>query len=70
MARKRKRRPTIHICQCLTLTGDALNRNATEGGDNAAMAIEPENPAWARNAHSSLRGLMTLTRQRGVVIVY
>ena len=28
MARKRKRRPTIHICLCSTLTGDALNRNA------------------------------------------
>ena len=40
------------------------------GGENSAMAVEPENPAWARNARSSPRGVMTLTWRRGVVIVY
>ena len=35
-----------------------------------AMAVEPENPAWVRNAHSSTRGIMTLTWRRSVVIVY
>lgn len=34
------------------------------------MAVEPENPAWVRNAHSSLRGVTPLTWRRGVVIVY
>lgn len=29
-----------------------------------------ENPAWVRNAHSSPRGIMTLTWRRSVVIVY
>lgn len=35
-----------------------------------AMAVEPENPVWVRNAHSSPRGIMTLTWRRSVVIVY
>ena len=34
------------------------------------MAVESENPAWARNARSSPRGTMTLTWRRGVVIVH
>ena len=67
---KRKQRPTIHIYQGKVLTGDTLNRKAAKGGIKMAMAAAPEYPAWVRNARSSLRGLMTLTWQRGVVIVY
>lgn len=65
-----KAEPTIHKHLHTMLTGDALNRNATKGGEHSAMAVEPENPAWVRNARSSLRGVMTLTWRRGVVIVY
>lgn len=63
--------PRIRIYQVSLLTGDALTRSAARKEDGkSAMAFEPENPAWVRSAHSSPRGVMTLTWRRGTVIAY
>lgn len=63
--------PRIRIYQVSLLTGDALTRSAARrGNEKAAMALEPENPAWVRSARSSPRGVMTLTWRRGTVIAH
>ena len=61
--------PRIRIYQVSLLTGDALVPHE-RGNEKAAMALEPENPAWVRSARSSPRGVMTLTWRRSTVIAH